>query len=153
MLTRLAVDSSHRRSAPGARGEPDDPWDESAGNLIVHQHGNWFCLRGEIPVDLRHRGPLRRLLARLVDCHGADDESGCTVEVLVEAGWPDEVLTGKSGKNRVYSSVRMLRNLGLGDALATGDAGYHLAAEEGLAVTSLPFEEFEETRPANEPTA
>ena len=134
---RMQRDEAHR---PPSGGEPAI---DHTDDLIVHEHGNWFSLRGESPVDLRHRGPLRRLLARLAACYRADDEEGCSVETLVEAGWPDEVLTESSGKNRVYSSVRLLRDIGLGDALSTGDAGYFLEADGGLRLTNVPFEAFE----------
>jgi hypothetical protein len=122
--------------SPGRAGRAD-----ATADVVVHQYGNWFRLRGKEPVDLRNRGPLRRILRRLVRCDRAEEERGCEVDELIEAGWPDEVLTESSGSSRVYTSVRMLRDLGLEGYLATGEEGYHFDVPGGLAVAEAAFDE------------
>lgn len=78
-------------------------------------------------VDLRRRGPLRRLLLALARHRcSAQASRGLTALELLEAGWPGERPLGDSGMARVYVAVRRLRALGLGELLQTRDEGYAL---------------------------
>ena len=43
---------------------------------------------------------------------------------LLAAGWPGEIVLHEAGRNRVYTAVKTLRQLGLGNALVRYDDGY-----------------------------
>lgn len=95
--------------------------------LHVPADGAWFRLDGGPPVDLTHRVPLRRILVALVAHRAARAPGGLDVPALVAAAWPGERLLPEAASNRVYATVRLLRRVGLGPALASGADGYRLA--------------------------
>ncbi len=76
---------------------------------------------GDRRVDLGRRGPMRRIVAALLEA----DRPLATHE-LFEHGWPGERVDHEVMTNRVYVTVRKLRALGLGERLRTTDAGYEL---------------------------
>jgi predicted ATPase len=76
-------------------------------------------------LELSHRPVMRRLLMRLAvarfEAHGTSVSS----EELVEVGWPDEGSTRESGRNRLYVTVRRMRELGI-SLIVSVDGGYAL---------------------------
>ncbi len=50
---------------------------------------------------------------------------------IAKAGWPDEVMTMKSAKNRVHVALSTLRNAGLKEVLQTTKQGYRLGLLRG----------------------
>lgn len=103
--------------------------DEARATLTLHEQAHWFQIDDEPPVDLMSRQPLRRILAALAASHLDDDPPGRSVDDLIEQGWPDEVLTRSAGANRVYTGIRLLRDMGLESILVTGDSGYRFSAD------------------------
>jgi hypothetical protein len=47
-------------------------------------------------------------------------------EDLVAAGWPDEKLSHRAGRTRLYVALGELRKLGLRDVIRSGPRGYAL---------------------------
>ncbi|MDX1748642.1 MAG: hypothetical protein R3324_22140, partial [Halobacteriales archaeon] len=107
--------------------------------LTVHRDGHWFQVGDAEPVDLLIRRAIRRIAACLLHHHLEQPKTGVPVETLIEAGWPGEVMTADSGRTRVYSAVRILRDLGMRDILVTDDAGYHFADGVGVQPTERSF--------------
>jgi hypothetical protein len=66
------------------------------------------------------------VLDALVTRRIAEPGVATTAIALLESGWPDERVRHESGMLRVYSVVRRLRALGVGEALVTRDDGYLL---------------------------
>lgn len=90
-------------------------------------HGGEWAVIGDRFIDLRRRGPLRKLLLALAEHRCAPSPArGLSALSLVEAGWPGERPLGDSGLARVYMAIRRLRALGLGELLQTNDEGYGL---------------------------
>lgn len=112
-------------------------------HLRVHRRGHWFVVDRGDPVDLTSRDPLRRILGEIVDVSQSDDRGGASVEELIEAGWPEAEPTQSSGANRVYYTIRKLRERGLEDILVTGDDGYQFADSTKLRISSVPFDDIE----------
>lgn len=115
--------------------------EEKALQLRVHRRGHWFSVDGGEPVDLTSRGPLRRLLAEIVEVVDDPERRGATVDDLIEAGWPEATPTQSSGANRVYYSIRQLRELGLEEILVTGEEGYCFAETTELRISSSPYDD------------
>lgn len=103
--------------------------------LVVHRDGHWFQIGDEPPVSLLSRQPLRLLLRAIITSHVEDDAPGQSVGQLIEHGWPDEVLTKSAGSNRVYTAIRLLRDMGLDDILVTGNAGYRFAEQVAVELS------------------
>jgi tetratricopeptide (TPR) repeat protein len=102
------------------------PAEPSAGRnaLRVCEEMRWFAVDGGDPVDISRRGPIRRILRALVDRRFmACGEPMSAVEV-VEAGWPEAVLTAESGAQRTYVTISRMRAMGLKGVLETVDDGY-----------------------------
>lgn len=78
-------------------------------------------------LDFSRRGPLRLLLLAL--CHAKQRSENLGVSDLLEAAWPDEVITYDAARMRVYTSIKRLRRLGLEDWIETVDEGYRLRDE------------------------
>ena len=94
--------------------------------MVAHDT-SWFESSGK-RTSLARRAPMRRILDALVDRY----ESGgrpLSAADLVAAGWPGDDLLGTSGESRVYTTVRRLRKMGLGDHLLHDGAGYLLTGE------------------------
>ena len=92
----------------------------------VGPEARWVAPPGQPRRDLTRYGSLRRaldvLVARRLDTPGIPTSA----TALLEAAWPGERIRHESGMLRVYTAVRRLRALGLGDALVTRDDGYLL---------------------------
>ncbi|WP_230470088.1 ATP-binding protein [Lujinxingia vulgaris] len=99
--------------------------------LRVSEGGDTVRLDDGEPIDLSSRAPLRRLLLALIERARAGEPSA-DMDAVIAAGWPGEHIEPRSAANRVYSTVRMLRNLGLGDVIVTDDVGYRVA--EGVLI-------------------
>jgi hypothetical protein len=79
--------------------------------------------------DLSRHGSLRRVIDALVTRRLAEPGTATPALTLFESGWPGERVRYESAMLRVYSSIRRLRALGLGNALITRDDGYLLDPE------------------------
>ena len=77
-------------------------------------------------IDLARHAALRLVLDALVTRRLAEPGVALSATALLEAGWPGERVRHDSGMLRVYSVVRRIRALGLGEALLTRDDGYLL---------------------------
>ncbi|TXD37726.1 AAA family ATPase [Lujinxingia vulgaris] len=99
--------------------------------LRVSEGGDTVRLDDGEPIDLSSRAPLRRLLLALIERARAGEPSA-DMDAVIAAGWPGEQIEPRSAANRVYSTVRMLRNLGLGEVIVTDDVGYRVA--EGVLI-------------------
>jgi hypothetical protein len=94
--------------------------------LLVGPEARWLVLANGARVDLVRHGPVRRLLDALVTARLERPGEALSAEALIEAGWPGERMRHSAGLLRVYSTVRRLRRIGLGEALVTRDDGYLL---------------------------
>ncbi len=83
--------------------------------------------------DFSRRGPLRRVLLALVEARLRSAGRALSAGEVQEAGWPGEKMFAESAAARVYMAIRRLRELGLGAALRTVDAGYLLDANVDVA--------------------
>lgn len=102
----------------------------TAQELVIHPQGHWFVYNGQ-NVDLLNRKPLRRILEALVqDWRSGGD--GLTVDEVLAAGWPGELVEARSGANRVYATIRLLRKTGLEDAITNEEGVYRI--DPGLQV-------------------
>jgi predicted ATPase/predicted negative regulator of RcsB-dependent stress response len=121
-----AVARRHARQASErVRREQDLPDEPPSHVLSLGEQGDTFQLDDQPPVDLSSRAPLRRVLIALAERTLAGEPSA-DVDAVVAAGWPGEDLEAQSAANRVYATIRMLRNLGLKDVIVTDDDGYRL---------------------------
>jgi len=94
----------------------------------VHLDGSALVLPSGTPVDLRRRGAVRRVLEKLASAKATGDAVVSSRE-LIEAGWPGDASRFESAQARLWTSIRVLRRLGLGDALETVGQGYRLRAD------------------------
>lgn len=93
-----------------------------ARRLRVGRDARWIELDGKRVVLARRRSP-RLILLALVAAHRQGEVVLSTAELLA-AGWPGEIVLHEAGRNRVYTAVKTLRRLGLGDCLIRYDDGY-----------------------------
>lgn len=110
------------RSLVERQGEP-------AKSFVVANEGRTFTLPTGESHDLSRHGPVRRILWSLALLRR--DKPGAAMSTLdmIEAGWPGEKMQHEAATLRVYTTVRRLRGLGLGEALMTRDDGYLLDPE------------------------
>ncbi|HFE46357.1 MAG TPA: FHA domain-containing protein [Nannocystis exedens] len=102
--------------------------------LHIAASGRWFELDGERH-DLSRRRALHRLLAVLVDRYTHSPGTSVSCAEMMRAGWPDEVLLGDSGLNRVYVAMTKLRKLGLRPVIERDADGYRLSPGCDVVVT------------------
>lgn len=107
----------------------------AADVLHIGSNGHWFEWAGR-RVDLSRRRALSRILYELA--RSRIDRPGEPLEVfdIVEAGWADETLTPDTARNRVYTAIRRLRNMGLRHVLVTRADGYLLDEDTPLRLDS-----------------
>ena len=91
--------------------------------LEVEPGGAWFAVDGH-RVELGRRDAARRVLRALVDAHPS--ARVCEPEELFAAGWPETRISPLSARQRVYTTVRDLRRIGLEGLLQTSGPGYRL---------------------------
>jgi tetratricopeptide (TPR) repeat protein len=110
------------RSLVEKQGEP-------AKTFVVANEGRALTLPSGETHDLARHGPVRRILWALAVLRR--DKPGAAMSTLdmIEAGWPGEKMQHEAATLRVYTTIRRLRGLGLGDALVTRDEGYLLDPE------------------------
>lgn len=92
----------------------------------------WFAYEAAEPVDLARRGPMRRMLAALVDARERAPGRTLDRQALFSAGWPGERVLEEAASTRVRVAVATLRKLGLREPLLTRDDGYLLDPEVEL---------------------
>lgn len=102
--------------------------------LFVHPNAEAVSF-GSSFIDLRTRGPLRRILLALVAQHRAAPGTALSADVVFEAGWPAERASPKAAASRVYTAVYTLRRFGLRGVLVRRDDGYLLVSD--IAVETL----------------
>jgi hypothetical protein len=94
--------------------------------LVIHYKGDWFELPGGRRVECRMKRVVRALLALLAERRAAAPGEPVESDALVGAAWPGEKVDRKTAQHRLYSSLNVLRDLGLREALLTAGAGYLL---------------------------
>lgn len=102
---------------------------ESKGELVIGKNGDWLRGPSGETHSLATRGPLRRVLLRLVRHHRDHPGERLEADALLEAGWPGERPIREAGLNRVYVAVSTLRKMGLRDVLLRDEQGYRIAAD------------------------
>ena len=113
--------SSEGRAALAKGGDLAWTTPEAPG-LTLAADLSWLRLADGTTVSLERRGAARRVLGALAEAGGAT----CGVFALVEAGWPGERMDPTSALQRLYTTIRSLRRLGLEESLRTVDGGYRL---------------------------
>ncbi len=96
--------------------------------LVILAENDEFILPGGQSLVLRHRGPARRLLLALVEHREKYPGAAMTVDAAFAAGWPDQRAHPEAAAGRVYTTVRVLRNLGLREWVLRRDDGYVLSS-------------------------
>jgi predicted ATPase/tetratricopeptide (TPR) repeat protein len=94
--------------------------------MELARDGRWFRIT-DTKVELTRRGALRLILVALANHSHAAPGAALTMEQVVAAGWPGERIRIEAAAQRVYTSIRTLRTLGLREHLVTRDDGYLLA--------------------------
>lgn len=84
----------------------------------------WFAVDDAASVDLARRGPMRRLVAALIDARQTQPGRTLDRDALFRAGWPNERVLEEAAATRVRVAIATLRKLGLRDLLLTRDDGY-----------------------------
>ena len=77
-------------------------------------------------IELGARPVLLRVMHVLAEAR-RQGRSGVSADGLLLSAWPDERPERSSGLNRVYAAIRLLRKLGLADAIQRSASGYRLA--------------------------
>lgn len=95
-------------------------------SLVVSDDARWFQRDGGERVNLGRRGALRLMLLALVERRIEAPGTALDTSAMFAVGWPDENIGVESAQARVFTSVRRLRALGLGDLLVTRNDGYLL---------------------------
>lgn len=101
--------------------------------LTVCKDTGWFAV-GSDRVDLKRRRPLRLIVAALVHARVESPGTVVSLETLIRKGWPDQNVSEKSARNRLWVTINELRKLGLKDVLATRDDGYLLLPEYEVVI-------------------
>ena len=119
LLGQAITELRRKHAAPRALAEA---W-------TIGPEARWVCPPGGAPLDLNRRGALRRVLDALVTRRLETPGLAWSATALLEAGWPGDRVNHEPGMMRVYSAIRRLRALGLGEALLTRDDGYLIDPE------------------------
>jgi len=122
-------------SAPAAAAKAGASGERAAvpSGWAIGPDALWLEAASGARTDLARHGPLRRVLDSLVTRRLESPGAPATALDLLEAGWPGERVRHESGMLRVYTIVRRLRALGLGDALVTREGGYLLDPDTPIA--------------------
>ncbi|HEV8322777.1 MAG TPA: hypothetical protein VG389_14260, partial [Myxococcota bacterium] len=107
-----------------------------AGPLEVGPDARWVLIPGRGRIDLARRRSTRLVLLALTRARLSTPGKGLDGETLIESAWPGERMLHHAGLARVYTTIRALRALGLGDGLLTRDDGYLL--DPDLVVRLMP---------------
>ncbi len=103
-----------------------DPEAEPGPQLRVGPDQDRFTIGGE-EVDLRRRGPARRVFQALLAQHRERPDQALPWSALFAAAWPGQTAGPQTARNRVYTAVRELRRFGLGTWLVNREDGYLLS--------------------------
>ena len=106
-------------SRPSAAGE-------APGTVVIASSGATLTLPGGREVRLTHRPRLVSILATLAHRRRDAPEETVGATELYAAAWPGESLARRSGINRLYVSISVLRDLGLEQHLLAARGGYFL---------------------------
>ncbi|HEY0840920.1 MAG TPA: tetratricopeptide repeat protein [Vulgatibacter sp.] len=123
----LALRIAERAAGGWSVATPGPSPEAGTTGLVVGGDGAWFQLGDGARVDLGSRGPLRRILVALAEQRRIGPGVGLGIPALVEVAWPGERILPQAAANRVYSAIRALRRMGLGDELLRHDDGYLLS--------------------------
>jgi predicted ATPase len=85
-------------------------------------------------MDLRRRGPARRILAALLTKRLDAPGVPLDATALVAAGWPGDRSSHDALLTRLYTIVRELRRLGLADLIVTVGEGYVIDAASTVTI-------------------
>ncbi len=101
----------------------------ASGVLHVASQALEIVLPNGRSISLARRGPARRLFQALVSQHQREKGHALSIHDAFEAGWPNERAQPDAAAARVYTTIRILRNLGLRPWLLGRDDGYLLAPD------------------------
>lgn len=142
LLSRVLVGETPAITKPFTQGVREDavflaarhgiPVAASLDGLVVGIGGTWARLPDGQLVDLRRRGPGKRILAAL--CDVGPTRASLTTADLFAVGWPNEQASPQAAANRVRVALADLRRRGLRDVLERRDGGYRLRADIPLHV-------------------
>jgi predicted ATPase len=125
------IGHGHGHGHGHVHGEKEKGW-------VVGVDARAFTPPGAETIDLARHGSLRKVLDVLVSRRIDEPGIATSAIALLEAGWPGERVKHESGMLRVYSVVRRLRALGLGETLVTRDDGYLLDPNVGFVRDRAP---------------
>jgi tetratricopeptide (TPR) repeat protein len=74
--------------------------------------------------DFSRRGPLRLIVLELARRSHIDQVM--SVDDVIQAGWPGEMISPDAARLRVYTTIKRMRNIGFSDLIETTDEGYRL---------------------------
>jgi hypothetical protein len=109
-----------------------------SGGFVVGAAGRTLTLPSGEVHDLTRHGPLRRILWALAIAKERRSGAAMSTLELVEVGWPGEKMRHEAATLRVYTTIRRMRRLGLGDALVTRDDGYLIDPDVPIATEPEP---------------
>ncbi len=112
-----------RAGAPEARG------------VVVHERGDWVELPDGRRIALRRRQAMRRILLELARRRTEAPGVAVATTALLEVGWPDEHILPEAARNRLYTTLSTMRQLGLDAILLTTGDGYLLDPDVPLRVS------------------
>ncbi|MFO0592323.1 MAG: tetratricopeptide repeat protein [Polyangiaceae bacterium] len=127
--TLLRILSRGATAVLGATPEPAPaPLGEGAPEraLLLSPESRWLRIPGGNWLDLRRKGPARRLLQKLVERQREAPGAGVSLDDLREAGWPGERMQPSAAANRIYVALHQLRSMGLEDRVIRTADGYLL---------------------------
>lgn len=101
--------------------------------LEVGPDARWFRVDGGPRVNLQRRRALRLVLRALVERRVEAAGQPIPKTELVDVGWPGEKMLLRAAMNRLYVTIRSLRELGLRSLLVRQDEGYLLDPESELS--------------------
>lgn len=109
--------------------DADQEADAAFDHLVeFHPNCHWVRIDDDDPIQLASKNQLRLLVKALAKRHFANANGAVSVEELLESCWPGEYVSKEAGRSRIYTAVRALRQMGLGDIIVTGDEGYRLVS-------------------------
>ena len=107
--------------------------DDPVVRAAVHSSCDWIRV-GEQTADLAARRALRLIMKAMLKAHFIDPSRQFCVEDVLAAGWPGEPVVESAARSRVYTAIRQLRTMGLGDLIVTEDDGYRISRNAQISV-------------------
>jgi hypothetical protein len=92
--------------------------------MVIGEDCRWFQIEGKEVVSLQRRLAMRKLLSALIAASEAGRKEPLSVEEMFEIGWPEQRASSDSAAGRVYTTVRLLRAMGLRDVILSDAGGY-----------------------------